>query len=61
MLHCVHQLAANVVCLLFNAGQVAYSVLIKASSLNSGYDAEESGKVGGHKAKTMSWQYSYYT
>ncbi len=30
MLHCVHQLVANFVCLLFGAGQVVYSGFIRA-------------------------------
>ncbi len=35
MLHYVHQLVANFVCLLFGAGQVAYNEFIRAFSLKT--------------------------
>ncbi len=65
MLHYVHQLVTDFVCLLFGAGQVVYSEFIKAflfktaarcKQLMRAVRVNPNSKAAGCKTKTMSWQ-----
>ena len=60
MVECVHQLVANFVCLLFDAGQVAYRgvfrlfPVLQRNGTDEGGETEPKPKVAATKTKTMS-------